>query len=158
MQSWIFALLVSHIPLAAADRAPYPEAVETRDERRARYESIAEDIAAVAPDRESASLLIAIAVHESGLARDVDLGPCAPARVKKGGCGGGRAMSMWQIEGLKCWPTRREAAALALRKARGSQQQCRHLPYQERLAIYARGRCSSAEGRRLSREIMTLVR
>lgn len=158
MQSWIYVLLISHISLAAADRAEYPEAQESQDQRRARYESIAEDIAAVAPDRGSASLLVAIAVHESGLARDVDLGPCAPARVKKGGCDGGHAMTLFQVHGFSSWPTRREAALRALKMARSSQKLCAHLPSAERLAVYTRGRCSSAEGRRLSREIMGLVR
>lgn len=42
-------------------------------------------------------------------------------------------------------------AAIALARVRESTTACRHLPPEERLAIYARGSCSSKAGRRLSR-------
>lgn len=42
-------------------------------------------------------------------------------------------------------------AAVALARVRESVEACRSYPAAERLAVYARGRCSSADGRRLSR-------
>jgi hypothetical protein len=43
------------------------------------------------------------------------------------------------------------AAAVALERVRESVAACAHLPPEERLAVYARGRCSSSTGRQLSR-------
>jgi len=43
-------------------------------------------------------------------------------------------------------------AAIALDRVHESVRACRHLPPAERLAVYARGRCDSAEGRSLSRQ------
>ena len=43
-------------------------------------------------------------------------------------------------------------AELALERVHESVGACRWLPPEERLAVYARGACLSAEGRRLSRE------
>lgn len=142
----------------------YPEAQETAKERTDRYQEIAQDIAEVVSEgqntpatsrRYTASLLFAIAIHESGLAKDVDVGPCAPERLKKGGCDGGRAASLWQIQGYDV-PTRRDAARIALRLARRSLMVCRDLPPPERLAAYAAGNCASKMGRFRSSEIYSL--
>lgn len=40
----------------------------------------------------------------------------------------------------------------ALRQLRASLHVCKHLPESERMALYARGRCDSETGRRLSRD------
>lgn len=42
-------------------------------------------------------------------------------------------------------------ARLAVERIEESVRACRRLPLRERLAVYARGRCASADGRRLSR-------
>jgi len=42
-------------------------------------------------------------------------------------------------------------ARIALERIRESLRACAHMPARDRLAVYARGRCSSAEGQRLSR-------
>lgn len=140
----------------------YPEARETAEERAERYAEIARDISDVVLEdrpqasptarRRTAALLFSIAIHESGLARDVDLGPCAPARLKIGGCDGGRAVSLWQVQNHDL-PTRKDAARTALRLARRSLTACRHLPTRYQLAAYASGTCISEKGRARSAEI-----
>lgn len=44
-----------------------------------------------------------------------------------------------------------EDAVVATERIRESRDACPHLPPSERLAIYARGKCDSVEGRRLSK-------
>lgn len=160
LSAWVLSLLLHQLPPERAASAPcYVEACETPEERTARYASIAEDIASVAhraapserAQRRAAALLVGVAILESGLAKDVDMGPCAPARVARGGCDNGRARSLWQIQGLSAQPSRREAAEIALGLMRRSFIACRHLPELERLSVYASGSCASAAGRRASR-------
>jgi hypothetical protein len=163
------AIVLSWLNLLApperfAEIPTYPEATETASERAQRYEDIAEDISAVvledsarAPvQRRAAALLVGIAWHESGFAKDVDLGPCAPDRVKKGGCDSGRAKGLWQIQAYDV-PTRRDGARLALRLARRSLTACRELPVSARLAAYAGGTCASTGGQVRSRELWSVV-
>ena len=161
LAAWILAALTNIAPPERYAEIPtYPEATETAEERHARYASIAWDVAEVAADTRSpkhtAALLLGIAYHESGFARDVDLGPCAPARLKKGGCDGGRAHSLWQIQAHEL-ESRQHAARVALRLAYKSFRACKHLPTEERLAAYAAGTCSEA-GRRKSRALYNLVK
>lgn len=47
-----------------------------------------------------------------------------------------------------------EDAVVALARVRESRAACRNLPWSDQLALYARGRCDSEEGRRLSRHRM----
>lgn len=42
-------------------------------------------------------------------------------------------------------------AEIAIQRIRESRGACRHLPASEQLALYARGRCDSVEGKKLSR-------
>ena len=161
LTAWVLSLLVYAAPPDRyASQRTYPEATETAQERLSRYRDIAADVAAVASSeakpRREAALLIAVAVFESGLARDVDLGPCSPARIRAGGCDRGRSASLWQLRGYHP-ATRREAAATALRLIHRSLNACRALPELERLAAYATGRCDSATGQRLSRERLALA-
>lgn len=149
--AWVLALCTSLGGASYADHpTPYPTARETQDERQARLEAIAEDIAQVAAEeppgvlgssRRSAAYLVALAWKESEFARDVDVGPCDPDRVKKHGCDDGRAVSMWQLHDLDDWPERRDAARIALRRAKGSMVQCRRQAFVHRLAIYVSGNC-----------------
>lgn len=116
--------------------------------------AIAAAAAAVTDDDQEQALLVGIAKWESGYRTDV-------ARcVVKGAAG---ELGAWQV--LPRSSTERDRlcksfegdARLALERIRESVRACRHLPLEERLAIYARGRCDSDEGRRLSRERWTSV-
>lgn len=150
-------------PERAVERVTYPEAVETLEERTGRYMSIAEDVTRAVEwlptsrQRGAAELLVAIAFHESGFAKDVDLGPCAPGRLKGGGCDHGRARGLWQVQAYD-FSDREEAARLALKLAYRSMTACRDLPVEERLAVYASGNCKSEVGRRRSREIWSVLK
>jgi len=107
--AWILALALSASPPERAKNPPgWDETVEVR---RRRYESIASDLAAVVYDpdvrplypgprgrAQTAALLLAIAVEESGLARDVDLGPCYRGSSGTGPrCDRGRAFCLLQV-------------------------------------------------------------
>lgn len=145
----VLALLIQFAPV---DRLPqFPGYEETPAEAQARYREIARDIvnAAEGPGPFSragnAFLLSAMAIGESGLALDVDRGPC----YRKGSwvqrCDGGRAQSIWQVwhpERL----TRAEAARLALKRLRASWYRCKALPPKYRLSAYGAGRCMELEG------------
>lgn len=161
----VLAWLVQVAPPDRFAQIPtYPEAVETAEERQERYQDIAADVAHVAAESaeteagavRAARLLVAIAWHESGFARDVDLGPCAPRRVAKGGCDSGRAKGLWQIQAYEV-PTRRDGARLALRLARRSITACQKLPKEARLAAYAAGTCASKAGQMRSAELWAMV-
>lgn len=162
----VFAWLVQVAPPEKFALIPtYAEATETVEERTARYVEISRDIAHALeplPPKErkgAAELLVSIAWHESGLQKDVDLGPCAPKRLKIGGCDGGRAKSLWQIQGRdEETKTRVDAARMALRIARVSLSACKKLPVEERLAIYASGTCVNKMGQKRSREIWSVLK
>lgn len=142
--AWILALLVYAAPPERLAAEPGWE--ETAEQRSARYAEIAADIAAVtyAPTApvlyggpraraHTAALLVAVAVLESGLAADVDRGPCYRGRDGRGPrCDRGRSASCWQIrlepgertrEGwtqADLFADRRKAIRVALRLMRGS--------------------------------------
>jgi hypothetical protein len=132
----LLALAASLLPLRdAADAA-------------VREEIVAAAIAVTNDDQEQA-LLVSIAKWESGYRDDV-----MRCRVR----GRFGEVSAWQIlirnDGERAALCRSVAgdARIALERIRESVRACRHLPAPERLAVYARGRCNSDEGRRLSRE------
>lgn len=157
---WLLALSP---PERDAVRPTYVEAVETVDERTVRYMDISKDVTAAVGDlpagarKGAAQLLIAIAWHESGFAKDVDLGPCAPGRLRIGGCDHGRARGLWQVQAYD-WGHRQEAAALAMRLAFRSMTACKKLPPEEQLAAYTGGTCASKMGRFRSREIWAVLK
>jgi hypothetical protein len=107
--AWILALALGAVPPERAHNPPGWE--EDTDTRRARYASIAADLAAVVYDpherplfdgprgrAQTAALLLGIAVLESGLARDVDLGPCWRGEGGRGPrCDRGRAFCVLQV-------------------------------------------------------------
>lgn len=143
----------------------YPEAVESADERKARYGDIAADLALVlteelpeASRRPMAALMTAVAIRESGLAKDVDAPACSLARIRRGGCDAGLAKSLWQVHQAEPFGSRQEAAREALRRVRISLKACRWLPSEARLAAYASGTCASSAGHRVSRDRFTLAR
>ena len=160
--SWMTLILP---PERYAAVQTYPEAHETAEERAARYQAIAADVAQVVLEevaepsarRPMAALLTAVAIRESGLAKDVDAPSCAPARVARGGCDGGRAKSLWQVHG-PAPESRQDAARAALRLVRRSLHTCRRLPRGEQLSAYAAGTCTSTAGRRISRDRFDLAR
>lgn len=130
--AWILSLLLYAAPPDRLDAAPGWD--ETPAARAARYDAIAADVAAVvyAPDAvllyagpraraHTAALLVAVAVLESGLAADVDRGPCYRGRDGRGPrCDRGRAYSLWQVHDPAVQGDRRAAARAALRLMRGS--------------------------------------
>jgi len=129
---WILSLLTLALPPERIAAMPGWE--ETPAAREARYSEIAADVAAVvyAPDAvvlyagpraraRTAALLVAVAVLESGLAADVDRGPCYRGRDGRGPrCDRGRAFGLWQVHDPSVQGDRRAAARAALRLMRGS--------------------------------------
>jgi hypothetical protein len=103
---------------------------------------------AAAIDAQEQNQLAKIARYESSFRRDV--GECR----KRGSVG---EVTAFQIlarsdeERSRLCISLEGDARVALTRIRESVRACRHLPEDERLAVYARGRCSSVEGRRLSR-------
>lgn len=69
--------------------------------------------------------------------------------------GGARTAEGWSGEDLRADPSR--CLAVVSRMLRASFSACRALPFEERLAVYARGSCNSLEGRRISRDRMRLA-
>jgi hypothetical protein len=109
---------------------------------------LAAAVVAVTDDAQEQALLTSIARWESNYRRDV--GECR----RKGPQG---ELGPWQIlarsdaeRGLLCVSLEADAR-VALSRVRESLKACAALPAPERLAVYARGRCTSVEGRRLSR-------
>jgi hypothetical protein len=165
MEPWILAALLRFAPLANLPQFPGHE--ETPDESRARYVLIARAIQkeAEAPeakpdgltDRQEAALLIALAIGESGLAKDADVGPCHRKGAWRTRCDSGQAASVWQVhafgegpDGTKItlaglFASRRLAAWQALRVARSSLGLCRRLPPEDRLSGLS-GRCQDGPG------------
>lgn len=98
-------------------------------------------------DLADARQLLKLARYESSFREDV--ATCAVV---------GPEGELGPFQELPSWGTRDEvcgslegAARVAMRRVRDSRAVCRRLPPEERLAAYARGSCSSVEGRRLSR-------
>jgi hypothetical protein len=125
--SWILALLLAAVP---PGKVPARESAEAG---AARYVSIAEDIAAVTRERSAQALLVAIAVHESGLRLDIDTGATLGD--------GGRAKGLWQLQGTPEGLTRREQARIALGRVQRSFRACAGNAERFRLAAYASGSC-----------------
>ena len=140
-----------------------------------RYVSIAVDVATAATDacgergeacaRHAAAVLVGIGWHESGLAPDVESPDgCYRGRDGKGPrCDGGRAATLWQMQGSAeeraLWLGDRVAAAReALRRAWRSVRACRSLPAEERLSAYAGGRCDGDVARKRARELDAAIR
>lgn len=171
--TWIFTLLMALVPPEKVAHLPaYPGWTETVEQRTARYQSIADDIVAVAFDpneapveggsstlarARTAALLATVAVKESRLALDVDKGPCY--RGPKGlgeRCDRGQSFTMWQImvgkgrtaagfTGPQLNADRKSAAREALHRMAGSFRTCGRWGAKARLNIYASGSCGAGE-------------
>jgi hypothetical protein len=169
--AWVLGLVLGLCPPERAEtETTYPEARETVQQRRQRLEEVAADIAWAAADsaterpvplkdgRTAAAYLVAVAWKESGFKRDVDVGPCAPERVRLlKWCDNGRAKTMWQLWNLDEWPSRGQAAKLAVVRMRNSMSACRDLPPDEQLAEYASGNCRGADAKKKSRDRVRLA-
>lgn len=141
------ALLVVSRVLALAAAMDRQLPARTDDELALRVE-LAAAIVSVTDDEQEQRQLARIARFESNYRREV--ATCAVL-------GPQREVTAWQIlpragEDAAAMCTSFVAgAAVALERVRESTCACHFLPPPERLAVYARGRCSSMEGRRLSR-------
>ena len=111
--AWIYSLITLVSPperLAALPQWPgYEESAQQKQER---YMDIARDLYAVVYDPSTpplyqgpqgrattAATILAIAWHESGFARDVDVGPCYRGKDNKGvRCDRGRSACLMQIQ------------------------------------------------------------
>jgi hypothetical protein len=178
---WLVALLTTLAPLdrESPDRE-FPGWTETTSEREARYRSIASDLETFVFDPETkpafagesgrgrtAALLLAIAYHESGFAKDVDQGPCYRGpRGRNTRCDSGMSACLLQIhlgngktpEGwtqADLFADRKKCFAAGLRLVRASFGACRDLPLRDRLSAYASGSC--AHGAEASRALMDLA-
>jgi hypothetical protein len=181
MTDWLFGLIATLAPLdrVSPDRE-FPGWTETVEQRSARYTSIASDLETFVFDPETkpafagetgreqtAALLLAIAYHESGFAKDVDLGPCYRGPKGRGSrCDSGMSACLLQIhlgtgktpEGwtqAELFADRKKCFATGLRLVRGSLGACRHLPIRDRLSAYASGSCD--RGAEASRALMDLA-
>lgn len=152
------ALLHAALTLAPpASHAAYPWHRETIEQTEARYAALALDVAAVALSErpvkglgrvDSAALLLAVAIGESGLAEDVTRADgCYRLDEWERRCDRDRATGYWQI-----WPdahglSRTEAqgedgARIALRAIRSSVSRCWHMAPEWRLSALGTGdRC-----------------
>lgn len=148
LSSWTLAALLHFAPPEQHDAAPWAD--PSREAAVERYEGVAAAIVSTCDDspspRSCAALLVALAVGESGLARDADVGPCYRRGGYRTRCDSGAAASVWQAHAFgvdadgepitvaRLFADRALAAWQALRVARGSLQRCRHLPVEDRLA------------------------
>lgn len=113
--------------------------------------ALAAAIVAVTDDPEEQLILARIPRWEASYREDVAL--C----VVRGAAG---EVSAWQIlarsraERAGLCQSLEGDAAVALSRVRESRGACRHLTWSDQLALYARGRCDSEEGKRLSRHRM----
>ncbi len=99
LEAWALAVMLAKAPLSIADLPAYPGWAETQDERLERYRGIAHAAVEVGKTRATVGELLAVAFHESGFARDVDLGPtCYRGKDGKNTrCDSGRAVCVMQI-------------------------------------------------------------
>jgi hypothetical protein len=154
LAAYVLGFLLNAAPLSVHAFTGVDEATT-----RARYESIAADIATASTEAplyagtdgtaETAITLAVWAVAESGkLAADVDA-------CERGG-DRSSSWSLWQLrepwtpKDVSCG-SRLNAARRALDVMASSRRACREAPQDERFAVYARGTCDSEQGRAISR-------
>jgi len=159
LADWVLLAALHFAPIETRPR--FEGYLETQEEAFGRYLGIARDIAAAAEEHEGtdaekrkrAALLLAVAVGESGLSRDVDEGPCYRRGRWRARCDGGTSYTLWQMKSavvdgrpvhareLRGLDKRGQAARAALRAIRGSLGACRKLEAQDRLSMYGAGSC-----------------
>jgi len=171
LETWALALMVAKSPPSrAATETAYPGWSETPEQRQERYAGIARAAVKVGRDRKTIGMLLALSFHESGWARDVDLGPCYRGRDGKGArCDSGRAACLMQVRtdvhhrvsAADLFADREKCFAEGLRIARGSIAQCSRIGIDHALDAYAGGSCDASEtstAHRRGLELLALVR
>ncbi|HTJ84565.1 MAG TPA: hypothetical protein VL400_22755 [Polyangiaceae bacterium] len=177
---WLFEVMALVAPPdRAANEKAFPGYQETIEERRERYAAIAEAARDVAYDpnekpvfggkygrARTAALMLAVAYHESGFMKDVDLGPCWRGKAGTSTrCDSGRAACLMQIhvadgqtaEGYtreELFADRKKCFRSGLHLLRRSMSACSHLPEKHKLASYASGTCKG--GLKDSESLMAL--
>ena len=115
LKELVLTALLQFAPPEKQDINPWKD--DSREASLVRYDGIADAIVAVCgaqpkegppPDATNAeircaSMLSAIAIGESGLARDADQGPCYAKGDHKSRCDGGLAASVWQVHSYTVW-------------------------------------------------------
>jgi hypothetical protein len=159
LADWVLLAALHFAPIETRPRFEGFE--ETQEEAFGRYLGISADIAAAAEEhagtdaekRRRAALLLAVAVGESGLSRDVDEGPCYRRGGWKARCDSGTSHTLWQMKAamvdgravhareLRGFDKRPQAARAALRALSGSLGACRQLEARDRLSMYGSGSC-----------------
>ena len=140
-----WTLLVYSLRLLAVEAPPATPAYDALLTFRV---ALAEACATATDDRTERYTCMQVARFESNYREDV--GRCQ----KKGAAG---EVTTWQIiprsaaEASRLCVSLVEDARVHLERVRESRAACRHLPKNEQLALYARGSCASAEGKKLSR-------
>jgi hypothetical protein len=87
---------------AALSLSPYVgDKIDTPEQRSTLYRPVAEAIAEVAKTKSEASILVALAFHESGFARFVIEGRCAQGPPGQR-CDGGKARGVFQLHEAAC--------------------------------------------------------
>ena len=147
LAEWLLAAALAFAPPEKAKQFPGFE--ETPAQARARYASIAADIdTAAGGDKAKAALLLAIALGESGLAKDVDSGTCYRIGAYRSRCDAGTSHSLWQVKAYgitaaELKTDRLKAAKKALALAQSSLGSCRALDPRDGLSQYATGSCKA---------------
>jgi len=112
--------------LDALERVPVysGDTGEPADERRARLGEMAQAIDGATHNRDERAMLIALAIHESNLARYVqlDLGACSDGASLR--CDRGKAWSPWQLHGTDRTGGVTVAAQIAVGKLRAARRVC----------------------------------
>jgi len=160
------AVLSVMMSLSPPDRwTALPGHEETVDARRARYASIAADVAAVADERNASTsdvaLIVSHQLHESGWAKDVEApGGCFQGGKWKGRCDSNRAACVHQIQAGRrrnavLRADRRECIREGLSALRRSLATCKTNAPAHQLAGLS-GRCAGAAALAGSRRIWTI--
>ena len=172
MASPLLALLLLGIACTHAPpetRPRYEGHVESIGETIERYAEIAQTVVRVSDTeppppgftrRQGAAILLGMAIGESGLARDADVGPCyRGANGTNKRCDSGRSVSMWQVwapvpfewrgemvDQERLFNDRELAARIAYQRIRVSLTACAKLAPAYRLSMYGSGECYEMEG------------
>jgi len=182
--SWMVSLMTSFSPPDKAVKAQaWPGWEETVEERTARYRDIASDLYDTVYDPEfvplyggekgralTAALTLAVAFHESGFSKDVDIGPCYRGKDGKSTrCDSGRAYCMMQIQtvysdnttregwkGQELFDDRKKCFTAGINALRRSIRSCRSKGPDFQFAVYASGTCD--RGLKGSKELQALNR
>ena len=127
---------------------PTNDKTDVYDAELAYRVALVEACVAATEDRTERYICVKLPRFESNYREDV--GRCSVI-------GKANDKSAWQIvprseaEDKRLCRSLEEDARFHIERVRESRSACRHLPKEEQLALYARGNCTSEEGKRLSR-------